>query len=74
MGRFHDLETIMGAADVLKDNRNIVFLFVGEGHKKRWMMDYAEKRGLENCQFHTYVEREDLGFALSLADVGLVCL
>jgi glycosyltransferase involved in cell wall biosynthesis len=35
MGRFHDMETIMGAAEMLRDDTGIVFLFVGEGHKKK---------------------------------------
>jgi colanic acid biosynthesis glycosyl transferase WcaI len=74
MGRFHDMETIMEAAKILKENRDIIFLFVGEGHKKRWMINYARQNGLENCRFHTYVDRKDLGFLMSLADVGLVSL
>ena len=74
MGRFHDMETIMGAAELLKDRDDIVFLFVGEGHKKRRMMEFAKEKGLANCQFHTYVPREELGQLLSLADVGLVSL
>lgn len=74
MGRFHDMETIMAAAELLRDRDDIVFLFVGEGHKKRWMEDFASEKGLTNCQFHTYVPREELGLLLSLSDVGLVCL
>ena len=74
MGRFHDMETIMEAAELLKEEGDIVFLFVGEGHKKRWMMDFARSKSLTNCQFHTYVPREELGHLLSLADVGLASL
>lgn len=74
MGRFHDMETIMEAAGGLRDYEDILFLFIGEGHKKRWMTEFARKRGLENCQFYPYVRREDLGHSLSCADVGLVSL
>ncbi|UCD51488.1 MAG: glycosyltransferase family 4 protein [Phycisphaerales bacterium] len=74
MGRFHDMETIMGAAELLKDERDIVFLFVGEGHKKQWAIQWARAKGLGNCQFHGYVAREELGHLLALADVGLVSL
>jgi glycosyltransferase involved in cell wall biosynthesis len=74
MGRFHDIETILEAAERLKSDRRIVFLFVGEGHKKRWAMEYARQHGLENCRFQTYVEREELGHLLALADLGLVSL
>jgi glycosyltransferase involved in cell wall biosynthesis len=74
MGRFHDIETIMGAAELLRDDPDTVFLFVGEGHKKKWAMQYALQHGLDNCRFHGYVDREDLGHLLALADLGLVSL
>jgi len=74
MGRFHDIETIIGAAKILKDNEDICFLFVGEGHKKQATVEYAAKHSLQNCQFHTYVDREDMGHLMHLADVGVVSL
>lgn len=74
MGRFHDMETIMEAAKILKEYKDIVFLFIGEGHKKQWIMEFADKWKLANCQFHSYVDRENLGFSLSCAHVGLVSL
>lgn len=74
MGRFHDMETIIGSAKILKDNEDICFLFVGEGHKKQATVEYATMHNLQNCQFHTYVERKDLGYLMHLADVGVVSL
>ena len=74
MGRFHDMQTIISAAKVLKSNKDICFLFVGEGHKKQLVIDYAAKHELQNCQFHTYVARDGLGHLMHLADVGLVSL
>jgi len=74
MGRFHDMETIMEAISELSDFKNIVFLFVGEGHKKAWIMDYAKRNNHSNCQFHSYVKREELPDLLSIADVGIVSL
>ena len=74
MGRFHDMETIIRAAEILKDNKDICFLFVGEGHKKQATIEYATRHNLQNCLFDTYVDREDLGHLMHLADVGLVSL
>jgi len=74
MGRFHDMETIMEAVKELNDYKDIVFLFIGEGYKKLWMMQFAEQWQLSNCQFHRYVRRELLGFSLSSSHLGLVCL
>jgi glycosyltransferase involved in cell wall biosynthesis len=74
MGRFHDMETIISAAKILKDNKDVCFLFVGEGHKKQATMEYAARHSLQNCQFYTYVDRQDLGYLMNLADVGVVSL
>jgi glycosyltransferase involved in cell wall biosynthesis len=74
MGRLHDMETIMVAAKALNDNSDIVFLFVGEGHKKQAIMEYANKHDLSNCQFHSYVDREHLGYLMYSADIGIVSL
>jgi len=74
MGRFHDMETIMEAAKELKENKYILFLFIGEGYKKKWMEEYVNKWKLTNCQFHTYADRKDLGISLACAHVGLVSL
>jgi len=73
-GRFHDLETIMKAVKGLIDYRQINFLFIGEGYKKNWCIDYAEKWQLKNCHFYTYVDRKDLALSHSLMDIGLVSL
>jgi glycosyltransferase involved in cell wall biosynthesis len=74
MGRFHDMATIMEAARILDAERDVAFLLIGEGHKKGWCRDFAVQHGLKGCQFHTYVPREDLGFSLTLGDIGLVSL
>jgi len=74
MGRFHDMETIIYAAQDLKKYKDILFLFIGEGYKKRWIKDFATNQKLTNCKFNTYVNRNDLGLSLACADVGLVSL
>ena len=74
LGAFHDLETIMETAKQLHDKEDIIFVFIGEGYKKTWCMEYANKFGLINCQFHGYVDRNDLALSHSLMDVGLVSL
>jgi glycosyltransferase involved in cell wall biosynthesis len=73
-GRFHDVETIMKAAKILKNYPEIHFLFIGEGYKKLWMIDFARRWNLTNCQFHTYVDREFLCQSHGCFSVGLVSL
>lgn len=74
MARFHDMETIMEAAFILKDEPDIVFIFVGGGHKRAWCEGFAAEHGLSNCQFYDYVARPDLPLLLESADAGLVSL
>lgn len=74
MGRFHDMETILHAAFNLAEYRNICFLFVGEGYKKSWMQDFVRNHNLKNCEFHTYVPRQDLPLSVTCAHIGLVSL
>ncbi len=74
IGRFHDMETIMEAVKALNSHPEILFLFIGEGYKKKVIIDYALKYGLTHCQFHSYVPREELGSVLSCSNLGLVSL
>ena len=74
LGRFHDLETIIESAKQLNKNTNIMFVFVGEGHQKQWLINKANQYQLNNCMFQPYVDRSQLGLSLSMADIGLVSL
>lgn len=74
MGRFHDLETILGAVHILKDHPYIRFAFVGEGAKKKLVLETIAEKKLNNCIVETYVPKEELGKLLRSAQVGLASL
>ena len=74
MATFHPIETIMEAAKTLNNETPISFLFVGEGAKKAWAINYADKHHLTNCYFKPYVAREDLPSLLETFDCGLTGL
>ena len=57
-----------------KSYEDIIFLFIGEGYKKSWCINYVEKHDLNNCQFHNYVDTTKLGLTHSLMHIGLVSL
>ncbi len=75
LGRAHEFETIVGAAERLREERTLVFLIVGGGQKEAWLRNQVERRGLSSLfQFRAYQPRERLAESLSAADVHLVSL
>lgn len=51
VGASQDFETVVGAASLLKDRKDIQFVIVGDGHKLDWVRDQAARRGLSET-FH----------------------
>jgi colanic acid biosynthesis glycosyl transferase WcaI len=74
LGRAHEFETILGAAERLKDDPRIVFLFIGGGAQAESVHSAAATRGLTNVMFQPYQPREMLRYSLGAADVHLVVL
>lgn len=70
MGRGHDMGTILDAARRLRDVSDVVFLFVGEGAKRREVE--AAARELANVKVLPYQPRERLAESLSAGDVHVV--
>ncbi|MFO0773566.1 MAG: glycosyltransferase family 4 protein [Nitrospiraceae bacterium] len=74
MGRAHEFETVLAAAERVRDRSNIVFLFIGDGAQRQHLEADAQRRGLTNICFRPYQPRERLAYSLSAADVHLVSL
>jgi glycosyltransferase involved in cell wall biosynthesis len=74
LGRVHEFATILDAAERLRAQRNIVFLFVGDGHRRDWVEGEARGRGLENVLMKPLQSRERLAESLSVPDLHLVSL
>ncbi len=69
-GRAHRFDALIYAARELKHEEDIVFLFVGGGHRLPHLK--AEAEGLRNVRFLGYVAREELAYSLSAASVSIV--
>jgi glycosyltransferase involved in cell wall biosynthesis len=72
MGRGHDLATLLEAARLLRDRKDVAFLFVGDGAKRAQVE--AAARALPNLRLAPYQPRERLAESLSAGDVHLVAL
>lgn len=74
LGRAHEFETLLGAAERLRSDNNIRFLIIGDGARRAYLKRKAEKKGLHNIVFRPYQPREQLRLSLTVADVHLVTL
>lgn len=74
MGHTSALEEVIEAARLLKEESEIIFVFIGEGVRREALQALALRYGLENVRFLPYQPREVYAEALAAADVGLVTL
>ena len=73
-GRCHDLITLINAATILKENKKILFLFVGNGFQNEFIKRECSNNLLSNCRFLPFQEKEKLPYLLSSASIGVVSL
>lgn len=74
LGLVHSFDEFLEAARRLRDRRDILFLFVGAGPRKKEVEAAKEKEGLENLRLMGYFPRERLHESLSVADAHLISM
>ena len=74
MGYPNDLETIIEAADLLRDEAEIKFVFLGTGAKRQWLRNRITELALDNVILLDPRPREDQTEFLNGCDVGIVSL
>ena len=74
IGHPTDVETIIDSAEKLRDNRDIHFVFIGAGVKKKWLEDQVSKLSLVNVTVLDYRPRSEQIVFLNACDVGLIAL
>jgi len=73
MGRCHDMETILNAAQLLQHNP-ILFVFIGNGAKREAFEAQTHLLGLKNCRFLPYQDKQNLPYSLTSGDLSLVSI
>lgn len=73
LGRCHDLDTIIGAIKLLKQ-QPIQFVFIGAGAKHDLCRQTATELNLTNCIFLPYQDRTNLPYSLTACDLALVSI
>ena len=74
IGNTHNVEYIIEVAKKLKDNKDIQFLIIGEGGKKRMLENKVVEYGLNNCSFLTWQSVDMMPYSLASADIAVVTL
>jgi colanic acid biosynthesis glycosyl transferase WcaI len=74
MGLAYEYQTILESARRLQDRSDILFLFIGDGARRREIEQYRDTHGLKNLLLEGYQDRGDLSYSLSSGDAFLVSL
>ncbi len=74
LGLAHAFDEFLEAARRLRHRDDIVFLFVGDGPRKKQVVAAKEAEGLDNVLLLDYFPREELHASISLADVHLISM
>jgi glycosyltransferase involved in cell wall biosynthesis len=74
LGRAHEFRTILRAAEQLRNESAIRFLFIGNGHNLATIETEARQSALHNIQFRPFQPFSKLRQTLAVADLHLVSL
>ncbi len=74
LGRAHEFQTLLEAADLLSTDKDITFLMIGGGVGMLALKEAVMRRGLGNFQFLPYQPRASLSDSMASADVHWMSL
>ena len=74
MGLTHDIESIIYAAGLLRNNDQVRFVIIGDGVKKAKINQMVKEKGLNNVLLLPYQDKTVLPYSLGAADIGVVTL
>ena len=74
MGYAQDLTAVIEAAWILRTEKQIIFLLVGDGVEKPRLQSQVKEWGLQNVQFLPFVSKEAYPELVAASDIGLITL
>ena len=74
IGKSQGLENILTVAKLLENQKDIRFVFIGDGSEKNTLIDQATKENLSNVIFLPFEPRTNLPEVLATSDISLVSL
>lgn len=73
-GPSNDLSVVLQAAEILKNQKDICFLLVGDGKEKKALQDWANLRGLSNVRFIPPVPKLQIHQILNASNICVAIL
>ena len=73
-GPANDLETVLNAAELMKDQSSVRFVFVGSGKDKPRLEQIKEEKGLNNVLFVDPVPKDQIASVMAAENAGLAIL
>jgi glycosyltransferase involved in cell wall biosynthesis len=70
----HGLEVMLEAAELLKEKKDIVFFFLGNGARRSALLQHVQERGLDNVIFGNERSVREVASVLARADVCLAAV
>lgn len=74
MGMWHDMESFVRAAERLRHQGNIHFLFIGKGARRQAAQELSESLNLRNITWLDFMPRSQLAQSLACCHVALISL
>jgi glycosyltransferase involved in cell wall biosynthesis len=74
MGLLHDIDALVRAADLLRDDPAIHFLFIGKGRRRAAAQQLARDLDLPNITWLDFMPREQLHESLACCQAALISL
>lgn len=74
LGALSGAEDLIESANLLKDYKDILFVFIGEGIIKDKLIRFSRKYKLKNIRFFSYQPRDSLSYSFSSADIFVISL
>ena len=74
MGISHDIDSMLEAAKLLQDRKDILFIFIGGGEKWQTAVDFSQKNNLNNISVYPLQPENKLPMSMALATISLVSL
>lgn len=74
MGTIQDMETILGAVRMLREDDSVFFLFAGHGNKMEALKEIVREENIPNIRIFDFLHGQDYQDALRSSDAALVSL